>query len=60
MAKGPTVILNLPDRLQVYCTPLEKMQPHLRRTPLSRDPIERVRFHVWYAVQLVEQYHPHC
>jgi hypothetical protein len=57
MERGPTVILNLPDKLQVYCTPLEKMRPDLRWPPLSANPAERARFHVWYAVGLTEQHH---
>lgn len=54
--RGPTVILNLPEHLQVYCTPLEKVAPDIRHEPLSADVQQRIRFILTYAVTLGQQH----
>lgn len=50
--RGPTVIINHPDELMVWCTPLDHISPHLRGEPLDPDTAQRARFIVTYAVRM--------
>jgi hypothetical protein len=49
--QGPTCVINHPDTLMVWCTPLERIAPHLRHEPLEPDARVRQRFIVNYAVR---------
>lgn len=48
---GPTTVINHPDTLMVWCTPLERISPDLRTEPLDPDRAQRARFVVNYAVR---------
>lgn len=50
--RGPTVIINHPDELTVWCTPLDRIDPRLRHEPFDPDTAQRARFIVTYAVQM--------
>lgn len=50
--RGPTVVINLPDTLMVWCTPLDRVAPHLRHEPFDPDPVQRVRFWIAYATRV--------
>lgn len=50
--RGPTVVINLPDTLMVWCTPLDRVSPVLRHEPFDPDRMQRARFWVAYATRV--------
>ena len=50
--RGPTVVVNLPDTLMVWCTPLDRIAPHLWDEATDPDTAQRARFIVHYAVRM--------
>lgn len=49
--QGPVCVINHPDTLMVWCTPLERIAPDVRHEPLDPNVVSRLVFMVTYAVR---------
>jgi hypothetical protein len=49
--RGPVCVINHPDTLMVWCTPLDRIAPDVRHEPLDPNVVSRLVFMVTYAVR---------